>query len=56
MESLSGIRTEVEDPYLTEVRNWGYQSLQIHQKAVVDAVAALVGLAFGGQVSVSYLI
>jgi hypothetical protein len=44
LEQLSGAKTEVEDPYLTEARNWGYQSLQQHQKLVVDSVASLVGL------------
>lgn len=43
IESLVGVKTAVVDPYLTEVRNWGYQSLQPHQKSLVDAVAALVG-------------
>lgn len=41
---MIGAKTSVEDPYLTEARNWGYQSLQIHQQAVVDSVATLLSL------------
>lgn len=41
MEALCGSKTTVNDPYLTEVRNWGYQSLQPSQAAVVDAVCAV---------------
>ena len=35
------IPARVVDPYLPEVRAWGYQSCQPHQKAVIDAAAAL---------------
>lgn len=34
----------IEDPYLSEVRSWGYQDLQDHQKAVVDEVCRLHAL------------
>tara|TARA_A100001015_G_scaffold210447_1_gene235786 strand:+ start:2184 stop:3437 length:1254 start_codon:yes stop_codon:yes gene_type:complete len=34
----------VADPYLNEVRNWGYQGLQPHQRAVVDRARLLHGL------------
>ena len=44
IEELSGVKTDVVDPYLTEVQGWAYQDCQPHQAAVVDAVAALVGL------------
>jgi len=44
IEALSGAKTAVVDPYLIEVRNWGYQELQQHQKRVVDTAAALAGL------------
>lgn len=44
VEALSGIKTEVKDPYLTEVNGWAYQELQPHQAAVIDMVAALGGL------------
>eukprot|EP01035_Chromulina_nebulosa_P019008 gene19008-24827_t len=44
IEALLGIKSAVEDPYQTEVRQWGYQSLQPHQKSIIDAVAALVEL------------
>jgi acetoin utilization deacetylase AcuC-like enzyme len=45
VEALSGARTAVVDPYLYEADLWGYQSLQPHQKALVDSIAALHGLA-----------
>ena len=41
VETLSGIRTEVQDPYLKEASNWGYQDLQRHQKELVDRVVAV---------------
>lgn len=44
IESLTGARTQVKDPYLSEVRNWGYQALQPSQAAVVDSVCALHNL------------
>lgn len=44
LEELSGFKTQVTDPYLTEVSNWGYQSLQSHQKLVVDKVITLLDL------------
>ena len=39
--------SHVEDPYAREVKNWGYQSLQTHQRQVVDDVALLAGLGPG---------
>ena len=45
IEAISGIKTDVQDPYLEEIRNRGYQACQPHQKALVDAAAALHGLA-----------
>lgn len=44
MESLVGVKSGVVDPSLSEVHSWGYQDLQLHQAAVVDKVARLVGL------------
>lgn len=44
MEALTGFKTEVVDHYLVEVNAWGYQSMQPHQKAVIDACASLHGL------------
>lgn len=36
VETLSGMKTACEDPYLQDVHNWGYQDLQPHQKVVID--------------------
>lgn len=36
VETLCGMKTACIDPYLNDVHNWGYQSLQSHQKAVID--------------------
>jgi hypothetical protein len=47
VESLSGVRTEVEDPYLHEANLWGYQSCLPHQAALIDAVASLHGFNAG---------
>ena len=44
VETLSGHRTEVVDPYLAEAQVWGYRHLLPHQAAVVDAVASLHSL------------
>lgn len=41
VEALCGSSSGVEDPYLTEVRNWAYQGLQGHQRVVIDAVAGI---------------
>lgn len=41
MEAISGISSGVTDPYLKEVKLWGYQECMPHQAAVIDAVAAL---------------
>ena len=47
LEELSGIRTEVDDPFLPIFEGYGYQDLQPHQDGVVAEVAALHGLADG---------
>ena len=44
LETLSGHRTEVLDPYLHEAHEWGYHHLLPHQAAVIDAVAAVHGI------------
>jgi acetoin utilization deacetylase AcuC-like enzyme len=44
LEALAGVKSGVVDPYLEEVKLWGYQECQPHQAAVVDAVAAMLGL------------
>lgn len=45
VETISGIRTEVEDPYSVNVAWMGGQELQPHQAAAVErAAAALAGL------------
>jgi acetoin utilization deacetylase AcuC-like enzyme len=36
VETLVGMKTACDDPYLSDVHSWGYQSLQMHQKAVID--------------------
>jgi acetoin utilization deacetylase AcuC-like enzyme len=36
VETLVGMKTACDDPYLQDVHRWGYQSLQMHQKAVID--------------------
>ena len=53
IEELCGVKTPVEDSYLPEVNSWGYQSLQNHQKVVVDAVCAMAGLRAGRCVETS---
>ncbi|PNW87295.1 hypothetical protein CHLRE_02g116950v5 [Chlamydomonas reinhardtii] len=40
LQSLSGVATAVADPWLHEVSAWGYQDLQQHQQAAVEAAAA----------------
>ncbi len=42
LETLSGVKTGVVDPFLTQFQAFGQQALQPHQKAAVDAAAALV--------------
>jgi len=44
IQAISGISSAVQDPYLEEIQNRGYQACQPHQKALIDAVAALAGL------------
>jgi hypothetical protein len=50
IETLSGVRTAVEDIRLKKIGNWGYQGLQTHQRGAVDTVAALHGLTGGMEV------
>lgn len=42
LEELSGIKTQVEDPWQPIMTAWGHQKLQPHQAASIDAAAALV--------------
>jgi len=42
LEEMAGIKTEVADPWLPLMENWGGQSLQAHQQAVISAAAELV--------------
>ena len=42
VEKLSGIRTEIADPYLEMTKSWGYQELQPHQSAAIDRASALL--------------
>ena len=41
LEAMSGIKTAIDDPYLPIFAGMGGQALQPHQKAVIDAAAAL---------------
>lgn len=42
LEEISGIRTDIDDPYLFICAGAGGQDLQPHQAAVIDAAAALI--------------
>ena len=42
METLTGRRTGIEDPWKAMMEAWGYQDLQPHQEAVIDRAAALL--------------
>ena len=44
VEAISGTLSGVKDPYLEEVKSWGYQECLPHQAAIIDAVAALNNL------------
>lgn len=44
VEAISGTLSGVTDPYLEEVKLWGYQECLPHQAAIIDAVAALNNL------------
>lgn len=37
VEELSGVRSEVEDPFLADVRRWSYQDLWSHQETAIAA-------------------
>ncbi|UGY14841.1 class II histone deacetylase [Bradyrhizobium septentrionale] len=43
LEELSGIKTDIADPWEPLMAAWGGNELQPHQAAVIDAAAALVG-------------
>lgn len=45
MEELSGIATGVEDPFVAFFEGMGYQELQAHQQAVIEAAAANLRIA-----------
>ena len=42
LEELSGIKTDIADPWEPLMAAWGGNELQPHQAAVIDAAAALV--------------
>jgi len=42
LETLTGRRTHIEDPWGPVMANWGQQDLQPHQKAAIDAAATLL--------------
>ena len=44
LEELSGIRTEVEDPFLEIFLGYGYQELQAHQERVIAEAVRIHGL------------
>jgi acetoin utilization deacetylase AcuC-like enzyme len=51
IESLSDIRTEVEDGNLQEVSSWGYQELQPIQKAIIDQIVMVHQLPISATIS-----
>ena len=42
IETLANTKSAVVDPFLDEVKAWGYQNLQVHQKEAVDAAASIL--------------
>jgi hypothetical protein len=42
LEEMSGIKTHVADPWAPLMANWGGQTLQPHQQAVISAAAGLL--------------
>ncbi|MFT5113043.1 MAG: hypothetical protein ACI8P9_002371 [Parasphingorhabdus sp.] len=42
LETLSGLQTEVEDPFLPAMLKMSYQELQIHQDKVISNAELLV--------------
>jgi acetoin utilization deacetylase AcuC-like enzyme len=38
LETLTGFKTSIEDPYAYEVSNWGGQEVQAHQEALINKV------------------
>jgi acetoin utilization deacetylase AcuC-like enzyme len=53
VEAISGCSSGVIDPYLSEVKSWGYQDCLPHQAAIIDAVNATHGLGLGLGLNVS---
>lgn len=43
VEAISGVRTEVEDHYLFEAKQWGGQMCQPHQRVVINQLAVFNG-------------
>lgn len=44
IQAISGVQSDVEDPYLDEIQCRGYQACQPHQTALINAVASIAGL------------
>jgi hypothetical protein len=44
IETLSDVKTDVEDHYVRDAVQWGYQHLQAHQAAVIDYCGMIDGL------------
>lgn len=42
MEELTGVRTEIEDPWKPHMALWGQQALQPHQQQAISAAARLI--------------
>jgi acetoin utilization deacetylase AcuC-like enzyme len=42
MEELTGIRTDIEDPWKPHMATWGQQALQPHQQEAISAAARLI--------------
>jgi hypothetical protein len=41
---MSGVSSSAKDPYLPEVKSWGYQECLPHQAAIIDVAVAINGL------------
>lgn len=44
IEAMSKVSSSAKDPYLPEVKSWGYQECLPHQAAIIDVAAAINGL------------
>jgi len=44
IEAISGVSSSAKDPYLDEVKSWGYQECLPHQAAIIDVAVAINGL------------